>query len=134
MVMAGREGVDRASAPVTAVALIGLGEQMINALVKVPFSRPWSGASDPIRNTGASVSRAVLRSFLGFSTSLPIDEFRSVEAVLDQVCETVSAGSAAGLVDISYARRGRAGRMSPCPRSTPRSSSVTSRTSLVVVS
>lgn len=91
MVMAGREGVDRASAPVTAVALIGLGEQMINALVKVPFSRPWSGASDPIRNTGASVSRAVLRSFLGFSTSLPIDEFRSVEAVLDQVCETVSA-------------------------------------------
>ena len=89
--MADRDGVDQASASVTAVALIGLGEQMINALAKVPFTRPWRGGSDPVRNTGVSVTRAGLRAFLGFSTSLPIDEFRSVEAVLDQVCDTVSA-------------------------------------------
>ena len=89
MVMADRPDVDRASTAATAVDLVGLGEQLINAMVKVPFARPWEGSADPIRNTGVSVTRAVLRSFLGFSTSLPIAEFRSVEAVLDQVCEVV---------------------------------------------
>ena len=89
MVMADREEVRRASALVTLVDLVGLGEQLVNALVKVPFARPWEGHADPIRNTGVSVTRAVLRSFLGFTTSLPIEEFRSVEAVLDKLCDVV---------------------------------------------
>jgi hypothetical protein len=42
-----------------------------------------------------------------------------------------SDGSAAGLVDVAFARRGRAGRMSSCRRSSLRSSSGTWSRSLV---
>jgi acetyl esterase/lipase len=89
VVMADRAGVRRASPSVTVVALVGLSEQLANAMVKVQFRRPWTGPANPVRNVGVAVTREVLRSFLGYTSSLPIDEFRSIEAVLDQVSSVV---------------------------------------------
>lgn len=89
MVMADRPEVNTASPPVAAVTLIGLGENLVNALARVPFSRPWEGPSGVLQNTGANLTRQVIRSFMGYSTGLPIEEFRSMENVLDSLCKVV---------------------------------------------
>ena len=89
MVMAQRPEVRTASAPVTAVTLAGLGENLVNALARVPFRRPWEGPSDPLQNLGANLTRQVIRSFMGYSTGLPIEEFRSMERALDELCKVV---------------------------------------------
>ncbi len=89
MVMAQRPEVRTASAPVTAVTLAGLGENLVNALARVPFRRPWEGPSDPLQNLGANLTRQVIRSFMGYSTGLPIEEFRSMEGALDGLCKVV---------------------------------------------
>ena len=52
---------------------------MVTALVRVPFRRPWSGPAGVRHNLAQSVTREVVRSFMGYSSGLPIDEFRSIE-------------------------------------------------------
>ena len=89
MVMADRPEVATASAPVTAVTLVGLAENLVNGLARVPFRRPWEGPSGPVQNVGESVTRQVIRCFMGYSTGLPIDEFRSMERALDSLCKVI---------------------------------------------
>ena len=60
------------------------------ALLRVPFRRPLrQGGSNPAANLGICVTREVIRSFMGYTSSLPIPEFRSVELVLDDICKVI---------------------------------------------
>ena len=87
MVMADRPDVTTARSSIAAVDVVGLGEQLAMALLRVPFRRPWAGPAGVRHNVAQSVTREVVRSFMGYSSSLPIEEFRSVEAVLDSLCK-----------------------------------------------
>ncbi len=87
MVMADRPEVETASPAIAAVDMLGLAQQVVTALVRVPFRRPWQGPARLPHNVGQSVTREVVRSFMGYSSSLPIEEFRSIEQVLDSVCK-----------------------------------------------
>lgn len=89
MVMADRPEVKTASRPVTALAVVGLAESMLNGLARVPFRRPWEGPAGLLDNVGQSVTRQVIRSFMGYSMGLPIEEFRSMEKILDDICRVV---------------------------------------------
>jgi len=89
MVMGRRPGVERASWPVAVTDLVGLMGQMGVGLARVPLSRPWSGDGNPAHNVAVAVTRETIRTFMGYSTSLPIDQFRSIELVLDDLCGAV---------------------------------------------
>jgi len=89
MVMGRRPEVKTASAPVAAFAVGGLAAQLATALASVPFRRPWEGPAGRLHNVGAAVTRTVLRAFIGYATSLPIPEFRSVEVLIDDICRVV---------------------------------------------
>ncbi|WP_040510720.1 alpha/beta hydrolase [Gordonia soli] len=89
MVMADRPEVKTASTPVTTLAVAGLASTMLTGLARVPFTRPFSGPSGILDNLGQSVTRQAVRSFMGYSMSLPIDEFRSLEKILDDICKVV---------------------------------------------
>jgi acetyl esterase/lipase len=90
MVMGRRPEVKTASAPLTAFAVGGLATQLVTALASVPFRRPWAGpAGSRLHNIGIAVTRTVLRAFIGYATSLPIPELRSVEIVIDGICRRV---------------------------------------------
>lgn len=89
MVMGRRPEVKTASTPVAAFAVAGLAAQLAGALASVPFRRPWQGPSSRLHNLGTAVTRTVLRAFIGYATSLPIPEFRSVEVLLDDICRRV---------------------------------------------
>ena len=89
MVMADRPEVATAPAPIAAIDLLGLAESMGTAFLRVPFRQPWRGAGNVVRNVGVSVTREMARSFLGYATSLPVDEFRSIEKTLDTVAGAV---------------------------------------------
>ena len=89
MVMADRPEVETASAPVTALTVVGLAESMLNGLARVPFRRPWQGGNGLLGNLGQSVTRQAIRSFMGYSMGLPIEEFRSMEKILDDLCRVV---------------------------------------------
>lgn len=91
MVMADREGVETATAPVSALTMVGLGQNLVNSLASVPFRNPLKGPSGAVQNVGAAVTRQVLRSFMGYASSLQIEEFRSMERVLDRLCDAVVA-------------------------------------------
>jgi acetyl esterase/lipase len=91
MVMADRPEVRTATAPVAAIDVIGLAQQLGNALVRVPFRSPLQGRSSRRRNLGQAVTREVLRTFMGYSSSLPIEEFRSIEVVIDSISKVVLA-------------------------------------------
>ena len=75
--------------PVAAVDTVLLGQQVLAALVRLPFRHPLRGHSNAISNLGKSATREVVRSFMGYAQSLPIDEFRSIEQLLDDVCRLV---------------------------------------------
>ena len=62
MVMGKRDDVETASVPIATVALVGLGQQLVNALARVPFRRPWAGPSTLAHNLGESTTRQVVRS------------------------------------------------------------------------
>ena len=83
MVMADRPDVRTASAPIAAVDTLGLAQQFANAMVRVPFRRPWDGPAGLAHNLGQTVTREMVRTFMGYSSSLPIEEFRSIERGLD---------------------------------------------------
>ena len=89
MVMGRRAGVARSSWPIATTDLIGLAGQMTAALARVPFRSPWSGEGTLPHNLAVAVTRESVRAFMGYSSSLPIDEFRSVELVLDGLCGVI---------------------------------------------
>jgi epsilon-lactone hydrolase len=87
--MGRRPGVARSSWPITTTDLMGLAGQFATALVRVPFRKPWSGDSSLPHNLAVAVTRETLRSFMGYSSALPIAEWRSIELVLDDLCGVI---------------------------------------------
>lgn len=87
--MADRPGVKTASRPVTALTVVGLAESLLNGLARVPFKQPWRGPAGLLDNIGLSVTRQTVQSFMGYSMGLPIDEFRAMEKILDDICRVV---------------------------------------------
>ena len=119
MVMGKRDDVATASPPIAAIAVAGLAQQVVNGVVKTAFRKPWQGPSSVAHNLGRATTRQVIRSFMGYSSSLPIEEFRSVEVVLDDLCRVVlppvvrslgvdlRAGEVGGVPGLWYRRRDR---------------------------
>jgi epsilon-lactone hydrolase len=89
MVMGRRPGVQRSTWPVAVTDLVGLVGQMGVGMARVPFRRPWSGQGGTAHNVAVAVTRETMRTFMGYSTSLPIDQFRSIELVLDDLSGAV---------------------------------------------
>jgi monoterpene epsilon-lactone hydrolase len=89
MAMGNRPEVETASAPIVAVDVGALAQQLVAALARVPFRHPFSGSSSLASNLGVSVTREVIRSLMGYSVALPIPEFRSLELVLDEICSVI---------------------------------------------
>ncbi len=87
--MADRPEVETASGPLTTLAVVGLAQNMLGGLARVPFKRPWSGPAGLLDNVGQAVTRQSIRAFMGYSMGLPIEEFRSMEKILDQICRVV---------------------------------------------
>jgi epsilon-lactone hydrolase len=89
MVMGSRIGVKVASAPIAVVDAIGLGGTFVAALARTALRVPWRGEASPLRNIAVSTTRECVRSLIGYLTSLPIDEFRALERVLDDLSGVV---------------------------------------------
>ncbi len=87
--MGRRPGVARSSWPITTTDLLGLAGQLSTAMVRVPFRRPWAGDGNLPHNVAVAITRETLRSFMGYSSALPIAEWRSVEVVLDDLCAVI---------------------------------------------
>ncbi|WP_127782732.1 alpha/beta hydrolase fold domain-containing protein [Rhodococcus sp. X156] len=85
MVMGARVGVAVASAPIAVVDVVGLGGTFAAALARTALRAPWRGNASVVRNVAVSTTRECVRSLIGYMTSLPIDEFRALERVLDGV-------------------------------------------------
>jgi acetyl esterase/lipase len=62
---------------------------MVGALLRVPARRPLRGPSSTAANIAHAVTREVVRSFMGYTSSLPLPEFRSIELVIDDLCKLV---------------------------------------------
>ncbi len=89
MVMADRPEVETASLPVVAIDTVGLAATMSLALCRVPFRAPWRGRGSLAHNVAVTVTREVIRSFLGYAMSLPVKEFRSIEKLIDELSGAV---------------------------------------------
>src|SRR5580693_8356842 len=89
MAMGNRPEVKTAPAPIVALDVTLLAAHFATALARVPFRRPFAGESSMLSNLGITVTREVIRAFMGYSTSLRIPEFRSLELVLDDICKVI---------------------------------------------
>ncbi len=87
--MSDRPEVQTASWPIAAVDVAALASNFVSAISRLPFRDPWRGPSHPPRNLAVSTTRELVRSLLGYASSLPIDEFRSLERVLDGIAGRV---------------------------------------------
>jgi monoterpene epsilon-lactone hydrolase len=83
--MSDRPEVRTASWPIAAVDVAGLTSSLIGAVARLPFRAPWRGPSNRPRNLAVSTTRELTRSLLGYAASLPIDEFRALERILDAI-------------------------------------------------
>ncbi len=89
MAMGNRPEVRTAPAPIAALDVSLLAQHFATALARVPFRRPLEGESSLLSNLGISVTREVIRAFMGYASSLRIPEFRSLELVLDEICQWI---------------------------------------------
>jgi epsilon-lactone hydrolase len=89
MAMGDRPEVKTAPAPIVALDLGLLAGQLATALARVPFRHPLAGNSSLASNLAASVTRDTIRAFMGYSSSLRIPEFRSLELAVDNVCKVI---------------------------------------------
>ena len=89
MVMGKRPEVKTAPLPIAALDVLLLAQQSAVAMARVPFQRPLRGDSTALSNLGTTVTREFIRAFMGYTSSLPIPEFRSVEMFLDEVCQVI---------------------------------------------
>jgi epsilon-lactone hydrolase len=89
MAMGNRPEVETARAPIVALDVSLLAAHFATALARVPFRRPFAGDASPLSNLGITVTREVIRAFMGYSSSLRIPEFRSLELVLDDLCKRI---------------------------------------------
>jgi acetyl esterase/lipase len=83
MVMSDRPEVHTAAWPIAAVDVAGLVSNFAGAIGRLPFRDPLRGPGSPPRNLAVSATREFVRTLLGYASSLPIDEFRALERVLD---------------------------------------------------
>jgi monoterpene epsilon-lactone hydrolase len=83
--MSDRPEVRTASWPIAAVDVAGLASNLVGAIARLPFRDPWRGPRNPPRNLAVSTTRELVRSLFGYASSLPIDEFRALERVLDAI-------------------------------------------------
>jgi monoterpene epsilon-lactone hydrolase len=83
MVMSDRPEVRTASWPIAALDVVGLAAGLTVGLGRIPFRSPWRGPGKLPRNLAVSATRELVRSLLGYASSLPIDEFRALERILD---------------------------------------------------
>ncbi len=71
MAMGNRPEVETAQAPIAALDVALLAQQLGAALLRVPFRRPMrQGGSNPAANLGICVTREVIRTFMGYASSL----------------------------------------------------------------
>ncbi len=89
MAMGNRPEVKTAPAPIVALDVTLLASQLATALVRVPFRHPLRGQSTPWSNLGMAVTREMTRSFMGYASALRIPEFRSLELVVDEICQWI---------------------------------------------
>ena len=89
MAMGNRPDVQTASGPIVALDVSLLAGHFAAALARVPFRHPLAGQSSPLSNLGITVTREVIRAFMGYASSLRIPEFRSLELVLDDICKRI---------------------------------------------
>ncbi len=89
MVMGRRPGVRTASPAVAAIDTAGLIGTFAAALARIPLRAPWRGPRNVVRNVAVSSTREFVRSLIGYMTSLPIDEFRALEIMLDDISGAV---------------------------------------------
>ena len=116
MAMGNRPNVETAQTPIAALDVALLAQQLAAAMVRVPFRRPLrQGGSNPASNLGISVTREVIRSFMGYTSSLPIPEFRSVELVLDDICKVIMPPVVRSLDVDESSRRARWRARHPLP-------------------
>ncbi len=87
--MSDRPEVHTAAWPIAAVDVATLASNFVSAIGRLPFRDPWRGPSHPPRNMAVSATREFVRTLLGYASSLPIDEFRALERVLDGVAGRV---------------------------------------------
>ena len=85
VVMASRPEVQVAGAPIAVIDAVGLGGTFLAALARTTLRAPWRGPASPLRNIAVASTRELIRSLMGYMTSLPIDEFRALESMLDGV-------------------------------------------------
>ena len=83
--MAKRPEVQVASAPIALIDIGGLAAAFAGALARTAWRAPWRGAASIPRNVAVASTRELVRSLMGYMTSLPIDEFRALERVLDDI-------------------------------------------------
>jgi monoterpene epsilon-lactone hydrolase len=91
MAMGNRPEVKTAPAPIVALDVSLLAAQLATALARLPFRHPLAGNSSPASNLAASVTRDTIRASMGYSSSLRIPEFRSLELVVDNICKVIMA-------------------------------------------
>ena len=70
--MGNRPEVETARAPIVALDVSLLAGHFATALARVPFRHPFRGQSSPLSNLGITVTREVIRAFMGYSSSLRI--------------------------------------------------------------
>ncbi len=87
--MGRRPDVQVASAPIAAIDAVGLAGAFTEALVRIPWRLPWRGPSNRMHNVAVSSTRELVRTLMGYMTSLPIDEFRALEMLLDDLSRAV---------------------------------------------
>ncbi len=83
MVMSDRPEVRTAPWPIAAIDAAGLAAGLAGGLGRLPFRNPLRGSGNLPRKLALSATRELVRSLMGFASSLPIDEFRSLERILD---------------------------------------------------
>jgi epsilon-lactone hydrolase len=89
MAMGDRPEVETAPAPIAALDVILGLQHVASAFGRIPFRGPLRGSSSALSNLGGSVTRELIRSFIGYSSSLCISEFRSLELIIDHTCKAV---------------------------------------------
>src|ERR1700691_1216618 len=89
MAMGDRPEVKTAPAPIVVLDVSLLAAHFATALARVPWRRPFAGDSSVLSNLGVTVTREVIRAFMGYASSLRIPEFRSLELVLDDICKGI---------------------------------------------
>jgi acetyl esterase/lipase len=116
--MARRPEVQVASLPITAIDIAGLAGAFAAALSRTAFRAPWRGPASIPRNVAVASTRELVRSLMGYMTALPVDEFRALERVLDDISRLalppfvraegidMSAGSVAEVPGLWFRRPG----------------------------